>query len=47
VTSKPFHSLSEYFPSTRRGLWGSLLAAALAGLVILAVVLGANQRLQA
>ncbi len=47
MTSIPFQPLSEFLPSTRRGFWASLLAAALAGLVILAVVLGTNQRLQA
>lgn len=41
-----FKQLSEYLPSTRRGFWASMLAAALAGLLIAAIVLGANQHLR-
>lgn len=36
----------EYLPSTRRGVWASLLAAALAGMMVVALVVGTDERLQ-
>ncbi len=38
--------ISEYLPNTRRGFWASILWAAIMSLVIAAIVLGTNDRLE-
>lgn len=42
----PIRLAAEYLPSTPRGVWASLLAAALVGFMVMAVVIGTEERLQ-
>lgn len=46
MSTPPSRLINEYLPSTRRGVWASLLAAALAGMMIMALVVGTDERLR-
>ena len=46
VSIHPTRFVNEYLPSTQRGVWASLLAAALAGVMMTVLIVGTDERLQ-